>query len=375
MKFPGVYAAYALIMALFGQTPVGVHLGFLIVNLATIGLIFLIGRRLIDEMTGLAAASAYAILSVSPSVFGFAAHATHFVMLPVLAAALILLRPAEQRSLPMLWGSGVFLGLGLLMKQPGLAFVLFGGAYLFWTDFRARLSWKSILTRSVVYLCGAGVPIAVTFWLLWQAGVFQKILVLDHRLCAGLRKPYVSRLRPPIFRPQFSQSSRLWLAPLGPGGNRGDCLCLACENTGAQHLLAWLPRMLDARTLRRILFQGALLCPRPAGTFPSRWSGGHELDRSHTFALEHRALPPLLIFATALGLPLFGEQDSSISFLLTRRIEKSIGLTLFQNRSRLRISSGNAPTRRIPSPSSVQSRKSIFIHTVTPPRAISIPMH
>ena len=174
MKFPGVYAAYALIMALFGQTPVGVHLGLLIVNLATIGLIFLIGRRLMDEMTGLAAASAYAILSVSPSVFGFAAHATHFVMLPVLAAALILLRPAEQRSLPMLWGSGVFLGLGLLMKQPGLAFVLFGGAYLFWTDFRARLSWKSILTRSVVYLCGAGVPIAVTFWLLWQAGVFEK---------------------------------------------------------------------------------------------------------------------------------------------------------------------------------------------------------
>src|SRR5216117_2095219 len=36
MKFPGIYAAYALIMALFGQTPVGIHMGLLLKNLATI---------------------------------------------------------------------------------------------------------------------------------------------------------------------------------------------------------------------------------------------------------------------------------------------------------------------------------------------------
>src|SRR5713101_1126437 len=35
MKFPGIYAAYALIMALFGQTPVGIHMGLLLINLAT----------------------------------------------------------------------------------------------------------------------------------------------------------------------------------------------------------------------------------------------------------------------------------------------------------------------------------------------------
>src|SRR6476659_4350251 len=88
MKFPGTYAAYALIMGLFGQTIVGIHLGLLLVNAATILLIFLLGRRLINSIGGLAAAMAYAVLSVSQPVLGFAAHAEHFVMLPALAGAL-----------------------------------------------------------------------------------------------------------------------------------------------------------------------------------------------------------------------------------------------------------------------------------------------
>src|SRR5436309_2795552 len=91
MKFPGTYAAYALIMALFGQTIVGIHLGLLLINAATILLVFLLGRRLINSIAGIAAAMTYAVLSVSPSVFGFAAHATHFVMLPVIGGTLLLL--------------------------------------------------------------------------------------------------------------------------------------------------------------------------------------------------------------------------------------------------------------------------------------------
>src|SRR5437867_11699219 len=93
MKFPGTYAAYALIMGIFGQTIVGIHLGLLLINAATILLIFLLGRRLINSIAGLAAAMTYAVLSVSPSVVGFAAHAEHFVMLPALGGTLLLLTP------------------------------------------------------------------------------------------------------------------------------------------------------------------------------------------------------------------------------------------------------------------------------------------
>src|ERR1043165_9194934 len=57
MKFPGVYAAYALIMWIFGKTIVGIHLGLLIVNIASIVIVFLIGRRLIGFIAGIAAAA------------------------------------------------------------------------------------------------------------------------------------------------------------------------------------------------------------------------------------------------------------------------------------------------------------------------------
>src|SRR5438067_13335877 len=40
MKFPGTFAAYAAIMSIFGQTIAGIHLGLLLVNTATIILIF-----------------------------------------------------------------------------------------------------------------------------------------------------------------------------------------------------------------------------------------------------------------------------------------------------------------------------------------------
>ena len=56
MKFPGTYAAYALTMAIFGQTIVGIHIGLLLINAATIVMIFFIGRRLFGLPAGVAAA-------------------------------------------------------------------------------------------------------------------------------------------------------------------------------------------------------------------------------------------------------------------------------------------------------------------------------
>ena len=40
VKLPGTSATYAAIMAVFGQTPKGIHLGFLLVNLTSVALLF-----------------------------------------------------------------------------------------------------------------------------------------------------------------------------------------------------------------------------------------------------------------------------------------------------------------------------------------------
>ena len=49
MKFPGTYYAYALIMALFGQTARGIHVGLMLVNAGAALIVFAIARRLADD--------------------------------------------------------------------------------------------------------------------------------------------------------------------------------------------------------------------------------------------------------------------------------------------------------------------------------------
>ncbi len=173
MKFPGTYAAYALIMSIFGQTITGIHLGLLLVNAATIVLIFFLGRRLANPTAGIAAAASYAILSVSPSVLGFAGHATHFVMLPVLGGTLLLLDQSERQAFGRLSASGLLFGLAVLMKQPAIFFVLFGAIYLVSRDI-SRFRPTILLLRSLVFGIGVILPFAITCLVLSHAGVFKQ---------------------------------------------------------------------------------------------------------------------------------------------------------------------------------------------------------
>jgi len=174
MKFPGTYAAYALTMSIFGQTITGIHLGLLLINTATIVLIFFLGRRLVNSTAGLAAAMSYAVLSVSPSVLGFAGHATHFVLLPVLGGTLLLLTTTDRQVIGRLFASGLLFGIGLLMKQPGVFFALFGAIYLASRGLHRRLPLKTILLQSSIFSSGVILPFGITCLLLWRSNVFDR---------------------------------------------------------------------------------------------------------------------------------------------------------------------------------------------------------
>jgi hypothetical protein len=174
MKFPGTYVAYAITMFLFGQTITAIHLGLLLVNCATSALIFVIGKRLVNSTVGIVAAASYTLLSVSPSVLGLAAHATHFVVLPVLGGAFLLLNKQSRLGVGRLLLSGLLMGLGLLMKQPGLFFILFGAVYLFLGDVRAGLVLRKAILRNLVFAGGAVTPLVITFLALCYAGVFAR---------------------------------------------------------------------------------------------------------------------------------------------------------------------------------------------------------
>ena len=175
MKLPGTYAAYSLILAIFGQSPAGIHAGLLLVNASTILLVYFLAMRLFDETAGVVAGAAYALLSTSPSVLGQAAHASHFVVLPGVAGLLLLLRAVEPPK--KLWPcllSGLLFGLAFLMKQPGIFFVLFGGLYLLRKDWTTTPVWRSLLLRIGAFTIGAVLPYALTCMILYRARAFQK---------------------------------------------------------------------------------------------------------------------------------------------------------------------------------------------------------
>lgn len=175
MKLPGVYAAYALIMAVFGQTIRGIHIGLILVNSASIVLVFLLARRLFDPLAGLVAGASFALLSVSRSVLGTAAHATHFVVLSALGGVLLLLKGVDNKKLVTLFLSGLLFGLAFVMKQPGIFFVVFGGCYLLWAQLRARpIDWIESTIRFASFSLGAIIPFGLTCLILLAAGVFNK---------------------------------------------------------------------------------------------------------------------------------------------------------------------------------------------------------
>lgn len=175
MKMPGIYAVYTLIMALFGQTRVGIHIGLLLVNMATIILIFLLGKRLFDPFTGIVSAATFAILSLSQSVQGVFANAEHFVILPVIGGILLLLQAIDWKRLKPIFWSGFLLGIAFVIKQHGGIFVVFAIVYLFADQIiRRSATWPQFLLKIILFSIGSIIPFGLICLFLLLAGVFDK---------------------------------------------------------------------------------------------------------------------------------------------------------------------------------------------------------
>lgn len=171
MKLPGTYAAYAVIMAVFGETESGIRLGLLFVNSACIVLVFLLARRLQGWLAGVIAAATFGLLSARISVLGIYGHATHFVVLAALVGILLLLQAIETKRQWILFCSGICLGLAFLMKQPGILFGIFAGLYWLWMNRGRRIPERA--KGSAILTAGIALPFALTCLVLFAQGVFR----------------------------------------------------------------------------------------------------------------------------------------------------------------------------------------------------------
>ncbi len=200
MKLPGVSAAYAIAMLVLGESAAAIRTLLWLVNVASIVLVFVLGRRLLDTTAGIVAAIGFGLVSLSPSVLGLAAHASHFVVLFVLIGLYVLLNGIESGKLLTLAISGLMFGIAFMMKQPGLLFGLFGLAYLAFCRinpevFRSRriflrriislvskrpgggllcVPLGTFLKETSLFLVGLGAPFAATNLLFLVAGGFSK---------------------------------------------------------------------------------------------------------------------------------------------------------------------------------------------------------
>ena len=175
MKLPGIYAAYAGLMMVFGQTHMGIHLGLMFINAATIVLVFLLAKQLYDSIVGLVASAAFAIMSLLPSVRGIFANAEHFVILFAIGGLWILVKALDKDKPWLILFSGLLLGCGFLMKQHGGAFILFGGLYLLIQQIRFQpVFGKQLFFKIGLFTLGAIIPYGITCIIFVCNGTFEK---------------------------------------------------------------------------------------------------------------------------------------------------------------------------------------------------------
>ena len=81
LYFPGIFIIYALTFLILGQTIFAIHFCLLIANLITIVIIFLIGKKLFDSLTGIISGATFGLLGLNPHAQGLFSHGEPFTML------------------------------------------------------------------------------------------------------------------------------------------------------------------------------------------------------------------------------------------------------------------------------------------------------
>lgn len=169
MKLPGMAYLSALFMLCFGVSIQGMHLGLLVSNIASAALIFLIARKLFGATAGAASAAVFLLMTISQHLLGAFAHATHFIVLFVLAASYLIVSGKSSLSRFRLIGAGLFLGIAFLIKQHAVFFLLSSLLFIFLDSGNIRKRRGS----GLLLLSGFLAPYLLTLLILFKQGVFR----------------------------------------------------------------------------------------------------------------------------------------------------------------------------------------------------------
>jgi MFS family permease len=171
LKMPGIALFYAIIMMLFGESIYAIRLGLLMTNAATIVMVFLLGRKIFNSLTGVIAASFFALLSISPTVQGVFANAEHFALLPALAGLFLLFQGQDSERPWYFFFSGLLFGIAFIIKQHAIFFLIFGAIYILYYFWRRH---EFDVKKISCFFAGSILPFAITAVTFLFSGVFAK---------------------------------------------------------------------------------------------------------------------------------------------------------------------------------------------------------
>ncbi|WP_437193997.1 ArnT family glycosyltransferase [Planctomicrobium sp. SH527] len=177
MKWPGMYAAYAILFTIGGENITTIHLGLLLVNLVSAIAVYLITRQFTGRNESLVASACFLVLSVLPVMHGVIANAEHFAMMFPLLGIWCLIHSLRGGQLAGVFIAGALFGLGPVMKQHAHAFVILGGMMTLLTP------WPSTVRRglanvsnAVIFSAGVALVWGAMCLAIWKLGVWDQFV-------------------------------------------------------------------------------------------------------------------------------------------------------------------------------------------------------
>jgi hypothetical protein len=173
-RLPGVFYSYALMVAIFGYTLKSLHIGFIILNIISAIIIFLIGRRLFNNAAAIACALCWALLSMNMGISGFTIQSEHIVALFALAGIYFLIKYFDKKSYYLIALSGLFFSFAFEVKQTSFFLGLFAGILLVGKQFFEKdRDFKRIILSVLIFSAAVIIPVALDLFIVWKRGGWE----------------------------------------------------------------------------------------------------------------------------------------------------------------------------------------------------------
>lgn len=160
-KPPLLYYFYALAGGLFWA-----RIAVLLFSLATLIILYKLGKILLDRRAALLAALLFSLLTSLPFLEGNTANGELFMIAPTAAAVYIILTAQKLRRFFL---AGLFFSLGFLIKVPVIFDVVGIFLYLFYTG---EANWRSLFSKFIVFSAGFVAPLLIVFCYYSSSGAF-----------------------------------------------------------------------------------------------------------------------------------------------------------------------------------------------------------